>query len=505
MELIGSLLKETTRISYERQRKKANREEIQQRTLFKLVKKAKSTAFGTAHGFKELSRNKDLVSEFKARVPITKYEQFHTNWLHLAIKGKKDIIWPGRINYFALSSGTSAGASKKIPVSESMLRKFHKTTIQQVAGLYELQLPASFYESNALIVGGSTDLQKIGKSYHGDLSGILAKNKSFVLTPFTKPSARIAKMKDWNEKVEAIIQQAPSWDIGVIAGVPSWVSQLLERIIDRYELSTIHDIWPSLRVYCHGGIFLKPYKQKLDQLFGRPMVYQNTYLASEGYFAYQRDFLKGGMQLMLSNGVFYEFVEEQYFDRLSSDNLEGIPTLTIEQVEERTPYALVISTCSGLWRYSLGDTVEFTDVASRTIKITGRISFHLSDHGEHLSDSNLIDAIELLSKDEDVSIEEFTVYSNKQEKRQYWYIGANKLINESKASKEIDEALKQLNDDYETVRKHILKSPKVRVLPTRVFYEFMEKCGRMGGQNKFPHVLTKEQNQLWLNHVGKDD
>lgn len=505
MELIGSLLKETTRISYERQRKKANREEIQQRTLFKLVKKAKSTAFGTAHGFKELSRNKDLVSEFKARVPITKYEQFHTNWLHLAIKGKKDIIWPGRINYFALSSGTSAGASKKIPVSESMLRKFHKTTIQQVAGLYEFQLPASFYESNALIVGGSTDLQKIGKSYHGDLSGILAKNKSFVLTPFTKPSARIAKMKDWNEKVEAIIQQAPSWDIGVIAGVPSWVSQLLERIIERYELSTIHDIWPNLRVYCHGGIFLKPYKQKLDQLFGRPMVYQNTYLASEGYFAYQRDFLKGGMQLMLSNGVFYEFVEEQHFDRLSSDNLEGIPTLTIEQVEERTPYALVISTCSGLWRYSLGDTVEFTDVASRTIKITGRISFHLSDHGEHLSDSNLIDAIELLSKDEDVSIEEFTVYSNKQEKRQYWYIGANKLINESKASKEIDEALKQLNDDYETVRKHILKSPKVRVLPTRVFYEFMEKCGRMGGQNKFPHVLTKEQNQLWLNHVGKDD
>ena len=505
MELIGSILKETTRITYERQRKKANREEIQQRTLFKLIKKAKHTAFGAAHGFKELSKNTDLVAEFKSRVPITNYEEFHTNWLHLAIQGKKDIIWPGRISYFALSSGTSAGASKKIPVSENMLRKFHKTTIQQVSGLTELQLPASFYESNALIIGGSTDLKKINKSYHGDLSGILAKNKSFVLTPFTKPSARIAKMKDWNEKVESIIQHAPNWDIGVIAGVPSWVSQLLERIIERYQLESIHDIWPNLRVYCHGGIFLSPYKQKLDQLFGRPMVYQNTYLASEGYFAYQRDFLKGGMQLMLSNGVFYEFVEEKYFNFLSTNEMDKIPTLTIDQVKERTPYALVISTCSGLWRYSLGDTIEFTDVASRTIKITGRISFHLSDHGEHLSDSNLMSAIEQLSEKVNANIEEFTVYSNKQEKRQYWYIGANKLLSTSNASQEIDEALKELNDDYETVRKHILKSPKVRVLPTRVFYEFMEKCGRMGGQNKFPHVLTKEQNQLWLNHLGKDD
>ncbi|NVK63187.1 MAG: GH3 auxin-responsive promoter family protein [Flavobacteriales bacterium] len=505
MELIGSILKETTRISYVRQRKKAKRDEIQQRTLFKLIKKAKNTAFGAAHGFKEMHKNAALISEFKSSVPITNYEDFHTNWLHLAIQGKKDIIWPGRINYFALSSGTSAGTSKKIPVSDKMLRKFHKTTIQQVSGLTELQLPPSFYESNALIVGGSTHLKKVNKSYHGDLSGILAKNKSFVLTPFTKPTARIAKMTDWNKKVEAIIEQAPNWDIGVIAGVPSWVSQLLERIIERYQLANIHEIWPNLRVYSHGGIFLKPYKQKLDQLFGRPMVYQNTYLASEGYFAYQRDFLKGGMQLMLSNGVFYEFVEEKYFDLLSSNQMDQVQTLAIDQVQERTPYALIISTCSGLWRYSLGDTIEFTDIASRTIKITGRISFHLSDHGEHLSDSNLIHAIELLSKEENASIEEFTVYSNKQEQRQYWYIGANKLISTANAAHTIDESLKQLNDDYETVRKHILKSPKVRVLPTRVFYEFMEKCGRMGGQNKFPHVLTKEQNQLWLNHLGKDD
>lgn len=505
MELIGSILKETTRIGYQRYQKKAKREGIQQRTLLKLIKKARTTDFGNTHKFNDFYHRKDLIAQFKSNVPITNYERFHDDWLHRTIQGEKDVIWPGRMSYFALSSGTTVGASKQIPVSDSMLRKFHKTTIQQLSGLYELQLPPSFYESNALIVGGSTDLKRINKSFQGDLSGILAKNKSFVLAPFTKPTARIARMHDWNEKVEAIIEQAPSWDIGVIAGVPSWVSQLLERIIERYNLDSIHDIWPNLRIYSHGGIFLKPYKQKLEKLFGKPMIYQNTYLASEGYFAYQRDFFKGGMQLMLSNGVFYEFVEEKYFHLLKSKTSETIPTLTIDQVTERTPYAMVISTCSGLWRYSLGDTIEFTDVESRTMRITGRISFYLSDHGEHLSDSNLINAIQLLSKAMNVSVEEFTVYSNKHDKCHYWYVGANTLFNESQGTHQLDEALKQLNDDYDSVRNYLLKAPKIRVLPTRTFYEFLQKCGKVGGQNKFPHVLTKEQNQLWLNHLAEDD
>lgn len=503
MELIGNILKETTRIGYQRQLKTVKPANAQKRTLLKLIKKAKNTKFGNAHKFGEMINDIDFINSFQATVSITNYERFHAEWLHRTIAGKKDVIWPGKMHYFALSSGTTAGSSKKIPVSEKMIRKFQKATIQQLNGIYDLQLPPSFYKSNLLIVGGSTDLQVSNKSLSGDLSGILAKNRSFILAPFTKPTTRISKIKDWDEKVEAIIEKAPTWNIGVIAGVPSWVSQLLERIIERYKLKTIHDIWPNLKIYIHGGIFLNPYQDKLESLFGEPMIYQNTYLASEGYFAYQRDFISGGLQLLLSNGIFYEFVEEQHFYLLNSLEPVQIPTLTIDQVKEKTPYAMVISTCSGLWRYSLGDTIEFIDIASRTIEITGRISFFLSTYGEHLSDANLINAIEKLSQRVHANIEEFTVFSDIANNQHCWYIGSSGFFDEHQAAQELDKALRELNEDYTSVRKHLLKAPKIRILPTEMFYQFLRKCGKVGGQNKFPHVLNAAQNQSWLDHLDE--
>jgi len=505
MELIGNILKESTRIGASKLTSEMNVEQAQKRTLLKLIKKAKHTAFGEAHNFPRMINDGNFMELYREVVPITNYETFHHKWLHRSIAGEKNVTWVGKPHYFALSSGTTSSSSKKIPVSEKMIKQFQKATVQQLNGIYHLQLPASFYKSQFLIVGGSTDLKKVNKSLNGDLSGILAKNKSFILSPFSKPSKKIAKMKDWDKKVAAIVKEAPNWNIGVIAGVPSWVSQLLERIIAHYELETIHDIWPNLKLYIHGGIFLQPYQDKLQSLFGKSMIYQNTYLASEGYFAYQQDFLTGGgMKLMVSNGIFYEFVEEKYFHLLNSSGDFPIPTLTIDQVKENTSYAMIISTCSGLWRYSLGDTIEFTDVASQTIKITGRISFYLNTYGEHLSDTNMIEAIEKLSEEMGVSIEEFTVYPNKSDNRHYWYIGANNYFNETDGAKKLDSILSQLNDDYHTIRKNLLKVPKLRVLPTRTYFEFLEKMGKAGSQNKFPHVLTKEQNMLWLNHIETD-
>lgn len=501
MELIGNILKESTRIGSQRMQKSVKPANAQKRTLLKLIKKSKHTAFGTTHDFPQIVHDENILEEFQSKVPVTNYERFHDQWLHRTIAGEKDVIWPGKINYFALSSGTTTGPSKKIPVSEKMIRKFQKATIQQLHGIYDLQLPPAFYKSNILIVGGSTDLKVSNKALNGDLSGILAKNRSLILAPFAKPSARISKIKDWDEKVEAIIEKAPNWNIGVIAGVPSWVSQLLERIIERYHLTSIHDIWPNLKLYIHGGILLKPYKDKFDSLFGKSVVYQNTYLASEGYFAYQRNFLNEGMQLLLSSGIFYEFVEEAYFHLLNSPERAVIPTLTLDQVKEKTPYAMVISTCSGLWRYSLGDTIEFSDVASRTIQITGRISFFLSTYGEHLSDSNLINAVELLSRKMNTSIEEFTVYSDCDTNRHCWYFGTTGFFNEAQAAQELDDALLQLNEDYASVRKHLLRAPEICVLPTVKFYEFLQKRGKVGGQNKFPHVLTAEQHGAWQKHL----
>ncbi len=497
MDILGNLIKETTRVSYHRYLRKSKKQEIQLRTLGKLLHKARDTAFGTKHQFPSILHDSNPLRKFKEHVPITNYETFHENWLKHTLNGKKDIIWPGKITHFALSSGTSSDTSKKIPVSDTMIRKFQKITIQQLSGLYELQLPSSFYESNVLIVGGSTDLHREGKLFFGDLSGILAKNKSFILSPFTKPSRKISHLKQWDKKMEAIIEAAPKWNIGVIAGVPSWVSQLLERIIERYALSSIHDIWPNLRIYSHGGIFVEPYEEKLKTLFGKPMIYQNTYLASEGYFAYQKKFDEKGMQLLLSNGVFFEFVEEKYFARLQAGEMENIPTLTIDQVRENTPYAMVITTCSGLWRYSLGDTIEFVDTNAKSIRITGRISFFLSAQGEHVSDANINETIRRVSDMLALPIEEFCVHVGQGNDQHHWYIGVDSEVNESKVANRIDQILKVLNDDYSSLRKYLLKEPVVTVLPPKTFYEFMDERKKTGAQNKFPRVLSDKLSVEW--------
>ena len=498
MPIIGKLLKKTTEITFKRNANKGKEYKDQLVTLEKLLIKAKSTNFGLHHNFQEVINETDSVVCFQRHVPITEYDAFYDAWLKDTIQGKKDHTWCGKVKYFALSSGTTGSPSKRIPVSEDMIRSFQKTSIRQISTLHELDLPASFYNACVLAVGGSTKLTKKSTHIEGDLSGILKKNTSFLLNPFTKPENRISSIRDWNKKLDKLVEKAPDWNISLVAGVPSWCILLMERIVEHYKVDSIHEIWPNFQVYVHGGVFMQPYIPRLEKITGKKVHLLDTYLASEGYFGYQVSPEKEGMKLLLNNGIFYEFVpfNNEFFDE--DGVLKDVyKAYTLSEVTAGVDYAMVISTNAGLWRYMIGDLVQFLDVEERLFKISGRIKQFLSLCGEHLSMDNINTAIQKVTQEQKLEISEFCLFPEIAEQRHAWFIGTEGAITEEKLMDLIDTELKVLNDDYAGVRKVSLKQPVLKIVPLNSFYEFMESIGKIGSQNKVPRVMNKNQSDLW--------
>ncbi len=446
-----------------------------------------------------------MVEEYQNSLPITNYEEFFKDWLSKSILGEKNHTWPGRINYYALSSGTTGSPSKRIPVTKQMIRSFQKTSMNQMATLYELDLSEDFYNAKMLVVGGSSKLKNKKTHYEGDLSGILKKHTSFIFSPFTKPNNSITKITDWNQKMEKIIEKAPSWDIGIVAGVPSWCIMLMEKIIERYNLKTIHDIWPNFEVYLHGGVFMKPYISRLEKVSGKKVYLLDTYLASEGYFGYQKSPESDGMQLLLENGIFFEFIpfNSEFFDEEGNVRDKHLAFSLNHQLTVGIDYALVLSTNAGLWRYMIGDLVQFTNLDNHEIKITGRIKQYLSLSGEHLSLDNINSAISLVCEKLAIEIPEFCIYADVEKQRHNWYIGTSSAIDGKQLMKEIDDQISRLNDDYHTCRKNNLNDPVIHVLEPNVFYSFMDKIGKAGSQNKFPRVLNNQQAEKWLKFLNE--
>ncbi len=502
MAIIGKLIKKTTKYSYTRNAKKGVEYKHQIETLKSLLESAKNTKFGFVHSFHNILSRVDSVTYFQKNIPITDYDTFYKSWLEDTINGAENNTWKGKIKYFALSSGTTGSPSKRIPITPEMIRSFQKISLRQLSVLHELDLPESFYGSSILTVGGSTKLNKVGKHIEGDLSGILRKHTSLVATPFTQPGKRITDIKTWDEKLDAIIQKAPLWNIGIIAGIPSWCILLIEKIKEHYKLESIHEIWPNLNVYVHGGVFMAPYINRFEKLGTKKIKLLDTYLASEGYFAYQTSPSKKGMKLLLNCGIFYEFIpfNSDYFDE-NGKLIDNNDALTISQVKEGVDYALVISTNAGLWRYLIGDLVRFLDIKEHELIITGRIKQFLSLCGEHLSLDNINQALISLSEELSVHIDEFTIFADEEEQRHSWFLGTNKEVNAEEVMNFIDNKLSNLNDDYAYVRKYNLKSPKVHFVEPTLFYNFLASLGKTGGQNKMPRVLSKDQAVLWNNFI----
>ncbi len=472
------------------------------RVLKKLLRKARFTAFGQQYRFDEILLSKHPGKKFQELVPTFNYNKIYQEWWHKTLEGIPDICWPGKIRYYALSSGTSEAASKYIPVTNDLLSGNKLVMIRQLFSLRNYEnIPYSSIGKGWLTLGGSTDLQKEGPGYYaGDLSGITQKKAPFWFQPFYKPGKKIAKQKDWNKKLEEIVDKAPDWDIGFIVGVPAWIQMCMEMVIQRYKLNHIHEMWPNLAFFVHGGVSFEPYKLGFEKLLGKPITYIETYLASEGFIAYQdRQFAKG-MKLVTSEHIFMEFVpfDDTNFNA-DGEMIDNPEALMIHEVEEGKDYALLISTSAGTWRYLIGDTVRFVDKDRCEIVITGRTKHFLSLVGEHLSVDNMNKAIQLASEKMNISIPEFTVAGVPYESffAHHWYVACDDTVDKKQLLQLIDGALKELNDDYAVERKSALKEVFLDVLSEHQFMEFMRSKGKVGGQHKFPRVLKGKMLEDW--------
>ena len=474
----------------------------QMRVLKKLLRRARYTAFGQKFGFEQILESKRVRQQFQERVPVYNYNKIYNDWWHKSLEGELDICWPGKIKFFALSSGTSESASKYIPVTNDLLKGNKVIMIKQLISLFNYKdVPLTSIGKGWLTLGGSTDLQKGPGYYAGDLSGITAKKAPFWFQPFYKPGKKIAKEKDWNKKLKEIVEKAPNWDIGFIVGVPAWIQMCIEMVIERYQLNNIHEIWPNLAFFVHGGVSFEPYKHGFEKLLGKPISYIETYLASEGFLAWQDKQNSKGMRLSFNQHIFFEFVpfDEKNFDA-NGEMIDQPETRMIHEVEEGKDYAILISTVAGAWRYLIGDTVRFVDKENAEIIITGRTKHFLSLVGEHLSVDNMNKAIQLVGEELNISIPEYCVAGIPSDRffGHHWFVACNEAVDEELLMKKIDEKLIQLNDDYAVERKSALKEVRLSLLSEKTFLAFLESKGKVGGQHKFPRVLKGDILKDWM-------
>ncbi|MCD6091763.1 MAG: GH3 auxin-responsive promoter family protein [Bacteroidales bacterium] len=501
--LLGSLIKSAYALRngpVEIKHKYVSIEKAQEKQLNRLLRKAKHTAFGEHYNFTEILNSENILESFRKNVPVHDYSSIYKRWWYRALNGETYVSWPGKVKYFALSSGTSEASSKYIPVTNDMLRSIKRTSIRQLVRMVQYDFPLDFYEKGMLMIGGSTHLQYNGTYYQGDLSGITAASIPFWFQHFYKPGKKISRTADWNTKIEEIVQQAPDWDIGVIVGVPAWVQVLLEKIIETYHLNTIHDLWPNLSVMVHSGVAIQPYLKSFEKLFSKKMIYNESYLASEGYVAFQNRKDSTGMDLIVDNGIFFELIpfNDQNFDE-EGDLRKNPQTLCFFEAEENKEYALILSSNAGAWRYLIGDTIKIVDKKYAEIHITGRTKHFLSVCGEHLSQENMNRAVELLQNDLGIEIKEFTVYafSYKDRFAHQWYLGTDQNLNPEEAANILDKHLKNLNDDYRVERLEAVSHVFAKTISPKVFLKYMEMKEKMGSANKFPRVLKNGRIPEW--------
>jgi hypothetical protein len=506
MAFVGTIIQEVVKIRKNRNEKKiVYSEKLQLDVLIKLLTKAQKTAFGVRYNFPQIINSANTIAAFKENVPVFDYNKMYDEWWYRTVQDEDNVTWPGKIKYFALTSGTSGSPSKRVPISMDMIVSMRQTSIRQMLCMYDLQMPKELYTKQLLMVGGSADLKKIGLHYEGDLSGILATQVPRWFYRFRKPRKKIAAIKDWEEKLQVMTENAHKWDIGIVGGVPAWIQLLFERILEHYKVDNVHEIWPNLQIYVHGGVAFSPYEESIKKYLGRDIKFLDTYLASEGFIAFENAFSKPGMQLVLDKGIYFEFIpfnDQNFVDGEVVDNPEIV---TLYEVDDKQDYAVLISTCSGVWRYMIGDTIRFTNTDNFEIIITGRTKHFLSLCGEHLSVDNMNTALERTAKELGFEAYEFTVagilYENSFAHK--WFIGGNSSPDKTVLKNCLDKHLRALNDDYATERNHALKEVFVEVLPVETFYNWMDKNGKVGGQAKFPRVLNKEQLSDWEQFISK--
>ncbi|QCW99588.1 GH3 auxin-responsive promoter family protein [Aggregatimonas sangjinii] len=470
-----------------------------------LLERAKNTKFGDHYNFEKILKVNDPAEAFATDVPYFDYNSINERWWSQLHEGKENVTWPGIPDYYALSSGTTGKTSKRIPVTQEMINAIRKAGIQQVFALSNFDMPPDFFETGILMLGSSTDLIEKDDHLEGEISGISASNIPSWFSGFYKPGKDIAAIDDWDERVQLIAERAKEWDIGAISGIPSWIELMLEKVINHHNLENIHEIWPNLQVYTSGGVAFGPYEKSFNALLKHPITVIDTYLASEGFIAFQSRPETDAMQLITDNGIYFEFVpfDPDYIQQDGS-LVADAPALSLAEVKEGQDYVLIMSTVSGAWRYLIGDTIEFTDVERAEIKITGRTKFFLNTVGSQLSVNKLDKAVRHIEEKFDMKISEYTLCAKRFDDGFYhsWYLGAEGSAEEDSLVEALDEFLQSANKNYKVARSKALQGVKVKRIDPDIFYEWNAKNKKKGGQVKMERVMGEDKFAEWEAFVG---
>jgi hypothetical protein len=462
--------------------------EVQEEWFKKLIQTAKDTEWGKKYGYESIGS----VATFSERVPVSTYEDLKP-YIDRLREGEQNLLWPEEVKWFAKSSGTTAGKSKFIPVSESALNDCHYKGGKDMLSMYFNQFPeAGLFNGDGLAMGGSGNIREVSNTsyYEGDLSAIIMNNLPFWAQFKRTPSLSIALMDEWESKLELMAESTIEHDVTSLSGVPSWMLVLLKKILKKSGKSHMHEVWPNLEVFFHGGVNFEPYRTQYDQIIQTgKMHYFNTYNASEGFFGIQNSRDNDDLLLMLDYGIYYEFIP---MDELGKKEPQ---VRQLHEVEIGKNYALIITTNSGLWRYEIGDTVTFTSVSPYTIRITGRTKNFINLVGEELIIDNAEKALGIACKKTGAILTEYTAapHFNKDEMAHQWLIEFQKPPDDFEFFNEaFDNALKSLNSDYEAKRYHnfVLKPPIIENLPPDSFYKWMKMRDKLGGQNKVPRLFN---------------
>jgi hypothetical protein len=460
--------------------------DVQKDTLLKLVKAAKDTTWGKEYYFGEI-RDPD---QFRSRLPLQDYNSLRP-YIEKIKKGEQQVLWPGDIRWFAKSSGTSGDKSKFIPLSTESLEECHFKGGKDMLSIYCSNFPDTrLFTGKSLALTGS--LRNTGewmRGFEGDLSALILQNLPLLAELARTPSADIALLEDWEEKIEKIAKATANENVTSIAGVPSWMLLLLKHIMAFHKKNNIHEVWPNLEVFFHGGVNFGPYQQQFNQITDKEKIFfLETYNASEGFFGIQDQKNEKDLLLMLDYGIYYEFIP------LGSDSNNAIG---LEDVATGKDYAMVISTNAGLWRYQIGDTIRFTSIDPFRIKISGRTKMFINAFGEELMIHNAEEALKIACEKTRCSVTEFTggpwFHESSGGGAHEWIIEFNEAPENPEYFKEVfDNALKSLNSDYEAKRFNdmVLGPPKIFHAPQGTFFLWMKSQEKLGGQFKVPRLCN---------------
>jgi hypothetical protein len=463
----------------------------QREVLQDLVTHGQYTDFGRKYGFEELFN----IRKFKERVPIHEYEDIKP-YIDSLMQGEENMLWNTPVNWFAKSSGTTNDKSKFIPITKESLEDCHFQGAKDVLTLYyNYNSESDLLTGKGLVIGGSHQISKLNEAVqYGDLSAVLLQNTPIWANWIRTPELSIALMDEWENKIEMLAQSTIPEDVTSIAGVPTWTMVLIKRILDITGKSTLKEVWPNLELYIHGGVSFTPYREQFKKLIGENCTYLEMYNASEGFFAAQDNPDEEGMLLFLNHGIFYEFMPVEEYGK------KDPVTVGLKDVETGKNYALVISTNGGLWRYLVGDTIQFTSLYPFRIKVTGRLKQYINAFGEELISDNADKAIQIACVKTGTIVNDYTAapvyFGDRNNGAHEWLIEfENPPANTDQFAYELDCALKSLNSDYEAKRyKDIaLSLPKVRSLQKGIFHSWLKSKGKLGGQHKIPRLSNERK------------